>query len=305
MLSIFDMQFMDIDLNLLVLLDQILEQGSLSRAAEKLNISQPAASRMLARLRLSLGDPVLIPSGRRTILSQRAESMRQPLRLWLQQAQQLLQPPAFDPAQYRGVWRVYLLDYLSLVVLPPLMAHLQEQAPALDVLVPPHVPDAFEALRQGELDLALGYFQKFSDEFCHQVLFQERFVCLTRADHPATRRGPLSLESFCHHSHALITTTGSGLSAVDQMLQQRGLARRVALRLPHFLAAPAVVAHTDLVLTLPARVAEVMVRKFPLQISPPPLPLSTFPVSQVWHRRNHHDPAQIWLRQQLEFLLNP
>lgn len=294
-----DMRLTDVDLNLLVLLDQILEQGGLGRAAEKLEISQPAASRMLARLRLELGDPILIPSGRRTILSQRAESMRLPLRLWLDQARVLLQPPQFEPSQYRATWRLYLLDYLSLVMLPPLMAHLQERAPLLDVVLPPHVPSAFEALRAGELDLALGYFDSVPDEFLQQQLFEERFVCLTRVDHPMLKDGKLSLERFCALSHALITVTGTGLGVVDQMLRQRGLKRRVALRLPHFLAAPVVIAQTDLVLTLPARVAEVMAGRFPLHISPPPLPLSHFPVSQVWHRRSHQEAAQQWLRAQM------
>ncbi|MBS2038512.1 LysR family transcriptional regulator [bacterium] len=300
MLVIIDMQFSDIDLNLLVLLDQALELGSLSRAAEKLNISQPAASRLLARLRRTLGDPLLIPSGRRTIFSQRAESMRQPLRLWLQQAEQLLQPPIFEPARYRGAWRLYLLDYLSLVVLPQLVAHLQQRAPGLDLIVPPNIPNAFESLRRGELDLALGFFPELGDEFQQHHLFEERFVCLTRLKHPALRGGKISLDDFCQLSHALITTSGSGLSPVDEILRQRGLSRRVALRLPHFLAAPLVVAQTDLILTLPTRVAEVMAGRFPLQLSPPPLPLQAFPISQVWHCRSHHDPAQIWLRQQLQ-----
>ncbi|MBN9414323.1 MAG: LysR family transcriptional regulator [Candidatus Eremiobacteraeota bacterium] len=293
------MHFPNIDLNLLVLLDQILEQGGLSRAAEKLEISQPAASRMLARLRRDLSDPILIPSGRRTILSQRAESMRGPLRQWLDQARLLLQPPVFEPSTHRAVWRIHLLDYLSLVVLPPLMAHLQNQAPLLDVVLPPHIPNALEALRTGDLDLALGYFQTVPDEFCQQPLFEERFVCLTRVDHPMLKEGRLSLERFCALSHALITVTGTGLGVVDQMLQQRGLTRRVALRLPHFLAAPVVVAQTDLVLTLPARVAYFMARKFPLHISDPPLPLERFPVTQVWHRRSQDDAAQSWLRAQM------
>lgn len=305
MLIIYDMHFPNIDLNLLVLLDQILEQGGLSRAAEKLDISQPSASRMLARLRRDLGDPILIPSGRRTILSQRAEAMRRPLRLWLEQARTLLQPPVFEPALYRGAWRLHLLDYLSLVVLPPLMARLQQESPGLDVVVPPLVPDAMEGLRSGDLDLALGYFGKVGEEFGQELLFEERFVCLTRAGHPLLKQGKLSLERFCALSHALITVTGTGLGVVDQMLLQRGLSRRVALRLPHFLAAPVVVAQTDLVLTLPARVAEFVVRSFPLHISEPPLPLQSFPVTQVWHRRSQEDAAQSWLRAQVSRITGP
>lgn len=293
------MQISDIDLNLLVLLDQILELGSLSRAAQRLDISQPAASRMLARLRRSLGDPLLIPSGRRTILSQRAESMREPLRQWLQQGERLVRAPVFDPGTYQGTCRLYLLDYLSLVLLPPLVSRLQEKAPQLDLVVPPNIPDSLESLRRGELDLALGFFPEVGNEFQQAALFEESFVCVTRRDHPALKKGKLSLESFCQLSHALITTSGSGLSPVDEMLRQRGLSRRVALRIPHFLAAPLVVAQTELVLTLPARVAEIMAARFPLQISPPPLPLRSFGISQVWHGRAHHDPVQIWLRQML------
>lgn len=298
MLDIVDMRISDIDLNLLVLLDQILELGSLSRAAEKLDISQPAASRMLARLRRSLGDPLLIPSGRRTILSQRAEAMREPLREWMQQAERLVRPPVFEPGSYRGTSRLYLLDYLSLVLLPQLVRRLQQQAPRLDLAVPPNLSDPLESLRRGELDLALGFFPEVGNEFQQAALFEERFVCVTRRDHPALKKGKLSLENFCQLAHALITTSGSGLSPVDEILRQRGLSRRVALRIPHFLAAPLVVAQTELVLTLPARVAEMMASRFPLQISPPPLPLRPFVISLVWHQRSQQDPAQIWLRDQ-------
>ncbi len=288
-----------LDLNLLVVLEQLLERQHVSRAAEALEMSQPGVSRALARLRLMFGDPLLV--GKPMQLTARAESLREPLQRVLRGTRELLAPAHFDPAQARFTVRVHMLDYGSLLVLPGLLSQLRERAPGVELELPPRVTKPLEALRQGELDLLVGRYPTTRREFRHQLLFKDRFVCVVR-------RGllrELTLASFCALEHVMITTTGAPGGPVDDALAARGLSRKLALRLPHFLAAALVVAETDLILTLPGRVAERLRAHAPLDVWEPPLDVPGFTVDLVWHARLQHDPAHRWVRQQVTRLAEP
>jgi DNA-binding transcriptional LysR family regulator len=173
-----------VDLNLLVLLDQILEQGNLSRAADKLNLSQPAASRLLRQLREQMNDPVLVTSGRRSVLSARMEKLRAPLRVWLDEALILFQPPTLELATVDGLLRIFILDHLALLLLPALLSKIGKIAPQVKVQLIANIPDPLEELRAGRLDLVVGEFGPVAEDFTSAPLFQDRFVCVGRQGSP-------------------------------------------------------------------------------------------------------------------------
>jgi len=283
-----------LDLNLLVVLEQLLKQSTVSAAADELGMSQPAASRALARLRLMFGDPLLVPSGRTLVLTPKAEGLREPLERILAETRNLLGPEEFSPAKADFAFRLYTLDYESLVFLPRFLLELQA-APLLRLEIPPRVKDPVRELRDGHLDLIVGALGELPSDFHRQHLFDERFVCVTRQDHPKLKN-KLSLEAYAEMAHVMITTTGSPGGPVDDLLAERGLERRVGLRLPHFLAAPMAVAQSDMVLTLPERLARQAAQWAPLSVWEPPVPLPPFSFHMFWHERHHSDKAHRWIR---------
>lgn len=283
-----------LDLNLLVVLEQLLKQSTVSAAAEELGMSQPAASRALAKLRLMFDDPLLVPSGRTLVLTPRAKSLREPLERILAETRSLLGPEEFSPAKADFALRLYTLDYESLVYLPGFLLELNA-APLLRLEITPRVKDPVKEMRDGHLDLIVGALEDLPSDFHQQHLFDERFVCVTRQDHPMLK-SKLSLEAYIEMPHVMITTTGSPGGPVDDLLAERGLERKVGLRLPHFLAAPLAVAQTDMVLTLPERLARQAAEWAPLSVWEPPVPLPSFSFRMVWHERNHSDKAHRWVR---------
>jgi len=287
-----------LDLNLLRLLDALLDTGNLTRAGDRLGLSQPAASRALARLRAALGDPLFVrlPQGLKP--TPRAQALREPLRRALRDLQQALQPHRFDPASARGAIRIVAPDHEATTLLPALLQRLTRDAPNIDIDLPPRPAEPLALLADGTLDLIIGVFPDAPAGFRAQRLYDDDFVCVLRRGHPALRRGaPLSLARYAALPHALISITGSGGGAVDTALAKHGLARRIALRIPHFLAAPLIVAHSDLVLTMPRRLARHLAAAAPLQLIEPPLDLPGFTISQLWHEHQQHDARHRWLRQ--------
>jgi DNA-binding transcriptional LysR family regulator len=151
-------------------------------------------------------------------------------------------------------------------------------------------------LESGDLDLAIIAYRLPDEPGLRQrKLLTEEFVCIARNDHPALG-DTLDLDDFVALSHALISPTGQGVGVVDRALAAQGLKRRVALRVPHFLVAPLIVTHSDLIATVPRRVAEKLAAGLPLTLYDPPISIPSFDVWQVWHERQHHEPGGRWLR---------
>lgn len=170
--------------------------------------------------------------------------------------------------------------------------------PGLDIALLPRSPNTFALLADDGADLAIGVFDSAPAGFRRQRLYSDSMVCLVRRGHPVLRHG-LTLERFQELLHVLITITGEGGGMVDSALAARGLTRRVALRIPSFLAAPLVVARSDLIVTLPRRTALEFAALAPLVLIEPPLALPRFDVSQLWHERQQADARHGWLRRML------
>ena len=287
-----------LDLNLLVALDALLAEGNVTRAAERLGLTQPAMSHALNRLRALLDDPVLVRTPRGMVPTARAEELAPAIRSALDDIDRALRGrPAFDPATSTRAFTIAAVDHGELVILPPLLARIAAEAPKIDLLVRPLRLDLIEEeLESGAVDLAFSVLSA-GDNLAtfRQRLFHESFVCLVRADHPTVGE-TLTLEEFVALDHALVGPRGRRGGIVDTELQKLGLSRRVALMVPHFLVAPMVVAKSDLILTAPERIARAFAAILPLRIVPTPFELKGFDVSQIWHERQSHDPALTWLR---------
>jgi DNA-binding transcriptional LysR family regulator len=285
-------------LNLLVALDALLAEHSVTRAARRLRLSQPAASHALARLRELLGDPLLVRSGSRMMLTPRAEALSPKVRAALDAVSLALESgQKFDPARETRPFKLAGADFAQVGILPGLAARLAKEAPLIDVLVHPTTEDLHGLVSRGEIDLALGPIRTtgIGASLKEEPLFEERFVCIVREGHELTKKR-LTLERYVEARHAMIAPRGRAGGIVDEVLTRMGLARRVAMRLPHFLVAPHVVASSDLVLTLPERIARLYEAELPIVLVRPPLELPGFTVSMVWHDRSDAAPAHAWIR---------
>lgn len=283
------------DLNLLLVLNALLQQGSVKAAAERLTVTPSAVSHSLARLREVFQDPILVRTSAGYRPTPRAADLAEPLeRLLVDLGRILGEGPHFDPRSARRTFRIKATDLAEIAVLPALMRQLRASAPGVDIRAWPHVEDVFFALESGQLDLVMGRFGDAPAGFYRQKLFDERFVCLLRKDHPALAE-PLTIETYAALDHLLVSPRGPDRGNVDAALAAHGFERRIALTVPHFMVAPGIVAETDLVLTAPRRVAERSTH-LDLVAVDPPLELTGFTVSQLWHERVHKSPPHAWLR---------
>lgn len=292
-----------IDLNLLPLLDALLNERHLTRAARRVGLSQPAASRALARLRVLLEDPLLVRSGNSSVLTPRAEALREPVSLALSSvAQALLRPPPFEPARQKRTVRVAADDYATLVVLTPLLHEIYRKAPGLDVQVLPPLGNGVDRLARGEVEFAIApWSDRTPGGIQAEVISEDGFVGMVHRKHAFARRRP-TLKQYVEARHALIAPFGERGGYVDSALAKLGKERRVALMSPHFLATPFMIAGSDLVLTLAERVARHYARVLPVAFFEPPIQLPRFQTAFYWHQRNQQDSALSWFRAELAAL---
>ena len=287
-----------VDLNLLKLFEALARERSVTRAGLCLGLSQPAASRALARLRTMLGDRLVVRGKLGLELTPRGQTLAERVSRWLDDARGIVAPAVFDPASAAGRITIAAHDHLSLVVLAGLLTRFERQAPALSLHIAQPAGDNVRLIEEGGADLALGIFDTAPRSLHRRGLYTDGFVCVVRAGHPAAASG-LDLERYVALRHVAVTISGIGESAVDIALAARGLARHVALRVPHFLAGAMLVADSDMVLTLPSRLAHRLAQRLPLALLPVPLPIAPLSPAMIWHERVHGDPAHVWVRQQL------
>jgi len=291
------MNIRGLDLNLLRVFDAVLRDRSVTAAARHLRLTQPAVSNALARLRALFDDALFVrtPSGMDATPYARelSEPVRQALAL-LESA--LAHGPGFDPATSTRAFRFYMSDLGQIEFLPPLVERAQRVAPGVRLeAVALEVEDIGDALAAGALDLAVGFLPGLGPPVRRQPLFRDPYVCLMRADHPAVD-GKLTRAKFLAASHALVSYKG-GHRVIEEALERAGLARRITLRVPHFTVVPMVLERSDLILTLPSRVARVYQRRGNFKSLPPPVPIPPADVAAHWHERFERDPGSRWLRE--------
>jgi DNA-binding transcriptional LysR family regulator len=289
------------DLNLLRTLDALLTERNVTRAARRMSVSQPAMSTQLARLREAFEDPLFLPQARGVLPTARALELAQPVKQLLGEVEQILQAGArFDPARSTDVFRIASTGALHFTLCVPLVARLRTLAPRVRIsLFQLTQATISRQLEQGDIDLVFTTAVSLQDAWRTRRVLREQFVTVLRRDHPALTR-PLDLDLFCELEHLLISPGGATnfRGAVDDALAALGRRRRVAMTVQNFLVAPYILEATDLVATMPARLA----RSFPptLAVFAPPVNVEGFSIFSAWHPRSQNDAAHAWLREQIE-----
>jgi DNA-binding transcriptional LysR family regulator len=296
------MDLRSINLNLLTALDVLVRERSVTRAGQRLGLSQPAMSNVLGQLRQLLDDPVLVRTGRAMVPTPRALALVGPVRKVLGELEAALTAESgFDASRSRRVFRIAAMDHAWVTLLPPLAARLTEEAPDVRVdLLPYDLTDAAAGLESGALDaaIAVGPRHGHGVGFRRSELYDDNFDCLVRRHHPAVKQR-LTLRRYVDLGHVVAAPSGRRGGLVDRALAKRGLSRKVHVIVSHFAAAPFVVAKTDLVTTIPRGVARPFAEMLDLRVFPPPVDLEGGPWFLIWHRRTEQDPAQSWLRERI------
>jgi DNA-binding transcriptional LysR family regulator len=289
-----------VDLNLLVVLAAIADEGGVSRAAEKLNLTQPAVSHALARLRQAMGDPLFVRHGRTLAPTAMTKRLIEPLRRSLQTLEALIDKDAgFDPARTEATFTVAMRDAFEVLLLPSLMRRLGREAPRVDLRSVQVRRRAVEAgLADGTLDVVFDVALPLSERVHRRRVGSDRFVVVARKGHPRIRPG-FTLATYLQQQHIMVTSRRRGPAAEDIELGQQSLHRHVRLRCRNYLAAFRVVGQTDLVLTMPERYTALLGGNATLRALRMPVKVPALDLYLYWHDRVHDDPANRWLRGQL------
>ena len=296
------MDLRDVDLNLLVALDALLRHENVTSAAGELGITQPAMSRVLARLRTALGDPVLLRVGRGSVPTERARALAGPVSELLRAAERVFSPPEFDPATASGEVAVALGDEAQAAFADTIFDALWAEAPGIDIRLHNLRATSVDEGRRGVFDVAvapdLGGLPPIAgapdlSEFVVKRVYTRRFVVCRAPGTPA----PTTLEAYARARHVIVSFDGGRRGFVDDLLAARGLSRRVAATVTSFGSAASIVARTDLVATLPEEV--VRTARADLRVTAPPLDIPDVPMLAVWHPRRNADPRHRWLRERV------
>lgn len=290
-----------IDLNLFVVFDAIYTEGGITRAAAKLNLTQPAISHALARLRERFGDPLFEREGREMVPTPMARNLIEPVRRSLRGLEIMLsEVDFFDPATTERQFNIGVRDVLEATLLPGLMQHVCARAPRISVAAVRADRRELEAqLTGGALDAAIDTLLPMSEQIRRLRLEPDRMVVIVRKGHPRVRNS-LDLDGYLHHEHVQVSSRRAGLSLEDVELSRLGLQRRVRLRCQHYFAACRVVSQTDLILTMPESYAHIANAQFANRILPLPLEMVGLDAYLYWHANVENEPANRWLREQLQ-----
>ena len=293
------MNLRSIDLNLLVVLDALIEERSVGRAGDRIGLSQSATSHALDRLRKLLGDELLVRTASGMEPTPRAQVLVGPLRLALQGIQTALAPDRFEPAEAEINFTIAVETYETIVLLPQLMDEVRREAPgiALTIRSGP-VDDLLAGIDQGRMDVAIGLFRGLPDRFMTCRLLSDGHACAMRVDNPLAGR-PLTLDLYLDASHLLVSMSGGATDSIDAALAERGLRRRVALQLPHGLAAVIALARSDLLASVTRGAARAFALSAPLTVVDLPFAVPRTEFRLVWNRRFQDSLPHMWLRRKL------
>jgi len=285
-----------VDLNLLVAFDALLTERNVTRAAQRIGLSQPALSKALNRLRDIFDDPLF---ERREGLMQptpQALKLSQPVRRALDEIQSALAPRDFDPRRAQATVTLGLVDYYEVLLLPELMKELRRSAPRIDLVVKPTDRlRVFEQFAKNEIDFAIVPIPESVTELHADPLMIEDAVTLMAEANPLAR--DFTLERFAAAGHLIVALEGQGVGRIDALLAARGLKRRIALRLPHFASVPFIIGGSDLITTMPRGLGSRLAAAAKIVCLPPPLPVPPVTVHLAWHPRSAASPLHRWMRE--------
>jgi len=291
------MELQDIDLNLLVLFNQLLVERRVSKVADNLGLTQPAVSNSLARLRKLLGDDLFLrtPTGMQP--TPFAEQLAEPVTYALGMIQSALnQRSTFEPERSTRSFTIGMTDIGEIYFLPTLMERLRQQAPGVTLsTVRNTTVNLKDEMEAGKVDLAIGLLPQLKAGFFQRRLFRQRYVCLFREGHRLDKK-KISLAEFSAVEHLVVVSPGTGHGKVDEMLERSGIERHVCLTVPHYVAIGHILQATDLVATVPERLAQRMTVPFGLTYVTHPAKLPEIAINMFWHAKFHRTPDNQWLR---------
>ncbi len=292
------MNLRDLDLNLLVVFNQLLLDRSVSVAAERLGLTQPAVSNALKRLRTLLKDELFLRTSRGMEPTPYALHLAEPVVYALNALQSALtHRDAFDPLTSRRTFNIAMTDIGEMYFMPLLMNALAQRAPHIQIsTVRPHAGNLKEDMEAGLVDLAAGPLPDLQTGFFQTRLLRHRYVCMFRRNHPIAK-SPMTLGQFTELDHVGVHSANTGHADIDGLIERAGVKRRMRLRVPHFVAVGPILQNTDLIATVPERFSERIEGAFGLVSSPHPVRLPDIAINLFWHAKFNRDPANLWLRQ--------
>jgi DNA-binding transcriptional LysR family regulator len=302
------MSFRTLDLNLLRVFDHIMAEQNLTRAAERLAMTQPAVSNALKRLREALGDELLTRTAFGVRPTPRAEALWPEVRAALERLREAIEPASFDPRSQAATFRIAMADATATNLMPSLAQVMEKERALTNIRVLPLTTrDPRALLEKGEVDFAIGYFpnaiaalsaEGAQASLRHHRLYDSEYVCAMRKDHPLAHE-PLTLDRYCEANHLLVSFSGRAYGFVDQALAALGRSRRVVMTVNQFYTAGRVVVHTDLLTVLPRTFLSATGMADQLAIQPIPLNLQRVHVEVLWHQRDDRHPAHQWMRERI------
>lgn len=288
-----------LDLRLLAVLDALLQEQSVTRAAERLGYSQPTVSGMLARLRDVFGDPLFVRTQRGLLPTPRAVALSVPLKQVIEDGRRLMMPEEFDPATSEATFTISSNDYMQSALLIPFVRALRSEAPQLRLaIVPPLLEGLGEALARGKVDLAVTIPEFAMPDLQSRFLYREDYVAVVRRQHPLADVAKLTTKLFCAYDHVIVSPTGGSFEGpTDRSLAEQGLKRTVRYSVPSFLLVREVLQTDDLIALVPSRL--VGEGGTDLRVLKPPVEVPGFDVIATWHARVDKDASHQWLRTRL------
>jgi DNA-binding transcriptional LysR family regulator len=305
----FQMSFLNLDLNLLRVFDEVMAERNLTRAADNLALTQPAVSQSLKRLREALGDELFIRAAHGVRPTPYAESIWPPIRDAMQALQSSLAPTHFDPQSARNNFRLAMADATAATLVASIVRETERLASTVSFrILPLNTRDPRKLLDEGEIDLAVGYFPRAvialsapdaPDAIRHQRLYDGEYVVVMRRGHPL-EEVELTLDRFCIAHHLLVSFSGRPFGFIDEALTGIGRKRHITMTVNQFFTAGQVVSQSDLLTVLPRHFLEATGLAHDLCVRALPFSVGAVHVEMLWHRRHHRDSAHQWLRQLVE-----
>ena len=285
------------NLNLLRTLQVLLEECHVSRAAERLHVTQSAVSRQLTQLRELFHDPLLVRDGNRLLQTPRAEQLKLKLDGLLTECHRLFEPENFQPAHWQGRVVLSSSDYVAQYILPDIVDRLRERAPQLNVAYQLWSPMQFDQLAELDIQLVSTMLPQIPDGLCGEPIGADHPVCVMRSDHPLAEGGSLNLDDFLRFSHASVNGGGDKDSFVDRSLAEQGKSRHIQFTVPFFTSALTAVCRSDMLLVIPEHIAVNMQQLFSITYFSLPVSVPEHKYWLIWHPKYDNDPSHQWLRE--------
>jgi DNA-binding transcriptional LysR family regulator len=291
------MELHEIDLNLLVVFNQLLVERRVSKVADNLGVSQPAVSNSLAKLRKLFGDELFLrtPKGMEPtpFADQLAESVSYALAMIHSGVNQRT---SFDPATERRSFTVGMTDIGEIVFLPELIARVKRDAPGIALSTVRNTAiNLRDELESGKVDMAIGLLPQLKAGFFQRRLFKQRYVCLMRRGHRLDKKR-ITLAEYAGAEHLVVVSAGTGHGKVDELLQRSGIERTVQLTVPHYVSVGHILQRSELITTVPEKLADQLLKPFGLAKVAHPAKLPEVAINAFWHAKYHRAPANRWLR---------